>query len=343
MIPNSTIARICLVLIIAASASASVSAQRRGDPLSRSSQPSLIGSGSIVGRVYLPSGKPAGIRFKVSVSSMQNTGTMIHTDYNGEFSFTNLPESTYVLEVVGDSKLYEPASEQVIVVRGGKSSVTIYMRERSEAGPGKPAGGVVSAAELAQPVPAAAKKEFDRASNLLREGRRDEAIEHLKQALAIYPEYLMALNDLGVQYLKLKRFDAAAEQLGAAIEINAKVFNPRLNLGIVLVEQNKYSEAVEQLNEAIAINSSLPAPRLYLGIALLRMDDLDAAEEELSKAISLGDESYALGHYYMAQVQMKKGNREKAIAELKTYIEKNPEGEEITSARAMLNKVAGEK
>ena len=339
MIPKSITERICLIFIVAAFASASASAQRRADPVPRSNQPNLIGSGSIVGRVYLPSGKPAGIRFKVSVSSMQNTGTMTHTDYNGEFSFSNLPESTYVLEVVGDPKLYEIASEQVIVVRGGKSSVTVYLKPRGESGESKPRGNVVSASELAQVVPDPAKKEFEKASRLLKEDRRDEAINHLKQAIAIYPEYLMARNDLGVQYLKMKRLDEAAEQLGMAIEINAKVFNPRLNLGIVLVEQNKYSEAVEHLTEAISINSSEPAPRLYLGIALLRMDDLDEAEAELSKAITLGDDSYTLAHYYLAQVHMKKGDREKAIAELEAYIQKNPEGGEVDSARAMLDKM----
>ncbi|HYP28975.1 MAG TPA: tetratricopeptide repeat protein [Blastocatellia bacterium] len=339
MIPKSITARIFLTLAVAAFASASAPAQRRADPVPRSNQPNVTGSGSIVGRVYLPSGKPAGIRFKVSVSSMQNTGTMIHTDYNGEFSFANLPESTYVLEVVGDPKLYEIATEQVIVVRGGKSSVTIYLKPRSESGESRPGGSVVSAAELAQPVPDPAKKEFERASRLIKEDRRAEAIKHFKQAIAIYPEYLMARNDLGVQYLKMKQLDAAAEQLGMAVEINAKVFNPRLNLGIVLVEQNKYSEAVEHLSEAISINSSEPAPRLYLGIALLRMDDLDQAEEELSKALGLGDESYTLAHYYLAQVHMKRGDREKAIAELKAYIEKNPEGDEVASARAMLDKI----
>jgi tetratricopeptide (TPR) repeat protein len=334
MISKTTVMRIFLIFVATASASASASGQGRTEPV-----PSIQRFGSISGRVYLPSGKAAGIRFRVSVSSMHNTGTMIHTDSNGEFTFANLPESTYVVEVVGDTKRYEIASEQVIVVRGGKSNVTIYLKERSEASASKPAGEVISAAELSQPVPAPAKKQFDVASRLLKEGRRDEAIEHLKQAIAIYPEYLMARNDLGVQYLKMKQLDAAAEQLGMAIEINSKVFNPRLNLGIVLLEQNKYSDAAEHLSEAIAINSSQPAPRLYLGITHLRMDDLDAAEEELSTAINLGDENYALAHYYLAQVHMKRGNREKAIAELKAYIEKSPQGDEAASARAMLDKM----
>lgn len=336
MISKSTIMRIFSILVVTASVAGYASGQGRSEAV-----PSIQRYGSISGRVYLPSGKPAAIRFKVSVSSMQNTGTMIHTDSNGEFTFANLPESTYVVEVVGDTKRYEIASEQVIVVRGGKSNVTIYLKERSDASAhaSRPAGEVVSAAELAQPVPASAKKEFDMASRLLKEGRRDEAIERLKQAIVIYPEYLMARNDLGVQYLKMKQLDAAAEQLGMAIEINSKVFNPRLNLGIVLLEQNRYSDAAEQFSQAIAINSSQPAPRLYLGIANLRMDDLDAAEEELTTAINLGDANYSLAHYYLAQVHMKRGDREKAIAELKAYIEKNPEGDEAASARAMLDKI----
>lgn len=313
-------------------------AQRRPEPPPRSHLPGNASVGTIKGRVLLPSGTPPKSRFKVGVSSGSNTGTMIHTDANGEFIFNNLPEGVYEVEVVGDTSLFDPIVEQATVLRGGRTSMTIYLKEKGAVRE-KPAGDVVSVAELKQQVPEPAKREFEKATNLIRAGEREKAIEHFKQAIALYPQYLMARNDLGVQYLKLKRLDEAAEQLGAALEINPSVFNPRLNLGIVLVEQKKFSEAVEHLNQAAEINSSEPAPFLYIGIASIYMDDLDAAEEALTKSLRLGDDKYTLAHYYMAQVYMKRGDGEKATSELKAYLEKSPEGEQAASARSLLEKI----
>lgn len=326
------------VMLLLFCAATEARAQRRPEPPPRVHLPASTSFGTIKGRVLLPSGVAPKSRFKVGISSGSNTGTMLHTDANGEFVFNNVPEGVYEVEVVGDTSMYDPIVEQATVLRGGRTSMTIYLKEKGRATE-KPASDVVSVAELKQQVPDAARREFERATSLIRAGEREKAIEHFKQAISLYPQYLMARNDLGVQYLKLKRLDEAAEQLGAALEINPSVFNPRLNLGIVLVEQKKFSEAVEHLNQAAEINSSEPAPFLYLGIASIYMDDLDAAEEALTKSLRLGDDKYTLAHYYMAQVYMKRGDGEKATSELKTYLEKSPEGEQAASARSLLEKI----
>ena len=35
-------------------------------------------------------------------------------------------------------------------------------------------------------------------------GKREKAIKQLKSALSIYPDFMLALNELGVQYIKLQ-------------------------------------------------------------------------------------------------------------------------------------------
>ena len=204
------------------------------------------GSGTITGRVVLPSGHPVNGRVRITLSTMENPGMSSYTDNNGGFGFRSLREGNYTLEVVGDYKLYEPVVEQVRVNRGMQVVLMINLKEKTPSNE-RPVGAVVSAGELDQRVPAPAKKEYDKATSLVKEGNPAQAIDHYKRALEIYSDYLMARNDLGVQYLNLKRLAEAAEQFEAAIEINAKVFNPRLNLGIVLVEQKKFLEAIDHL------------------------------------------------------------------------------------------------
>src|SRR5262249_39005989 len=156
-----------------------------------------------------------------------------------------------------DATLYEPVIQEVRVPRGTNVSVTIYLREKNQLS-FKPSGsGVVSAID--QNAPPQAKKEYEKALALTGKGDSQQVVEHLKRAISVYPDYLMARNDLGVQYLKLKQFDQAAEQFEFALKRDPKYFDARLNLGLVFVEQKKYAAAIDQFNQAISIDSSRPA------------------------------------------------------------------------------------
>ena len=290
--------------------------------------------GSIAGRVVLPSGHFLNDRVRITLSSPENPGTIGYTDNNGNFSFSNLPEGTYTVEVLADRKLYEPVSETVRLIRSSRVNLMISLREKSKSS--SSTGNVVSANEYDQKVPVAAKKEYETAIRLLNEGKPLEGLERLKQAVAIYPEYLMAHNDLGVQYLKLNRLAEAAEQFEIALEINPKAFNPQLNLGIALLRLKKYADATERLNNAVAIDSSKPAAHLYLGVVLVETDELAPAERELKTAASIGGPEYGIAHFHLGRLAMKKGARDEAVRELKSFLETSPHGEEAVRARQLL-------
>lgn len=290
--------------------------------------------GSISGRVVLPSGHPINSGVRIRLSSPEDPGPIVYTDNNGAFSFNNLSEGAYTIEALADRKLYEPVSETVRLIRSSRVSILIYLKEKEKTS--NPVGNVVSAAEIDQKVPVPAKKEYERAITLLKEGRIDGAIACLKQALAIYPDFIAARNDLGVQYLKLNRLAEASEQFEVAIGIAPKAYNPQLNLGIVLLKEKRYADAIESLDKAIGIDSSKPAPHLYLGIASLETDDLARAQRELTLAKSLGGQDFAVAHFYMARVLMNRGEREESIRELMAFLETSPTGAEAARARQLL-------
>jgi tetratricopeptide (TPR) repeat protein len=202
--------------------------------------------------------------------------------------------------------------------------------------------GIVSAAEFDQQVPALAKKEYEQAMKLLRRGQLQGAITRLRQAIALYPEYLVARNDLGVQYLKLKRLDEAAAQFETVVERNPRYFNSRFNLGLVLVERKNYAEAISQFHQAIALDSARPEAHFWLGLALFQTYNLSGAERELTKALLTGGSAYASAHFYLAQVHLKKGARAEAVAALKAYLEEAPGGEFAEEARRSLRKLAAD-
>jgi len=241
------------------------------------------------------------------------------------------------LEILAESGPYETVYQEVRIIYGAHPMLVITLREKGNAS--KSNAGVVSASEVDQQVPEAARKEYEKGVQYSEKGKIEDAVDRFKKALAISPNYLMARNNLGVQYLKLGKWEEAAEQFESAIAINSKALNPRQNLGIALIEQKKYSQAVEHLNQAISLDASSPAAHLYLGIASLGVEDIDQAERELSTALSLGGDGYSNAHFYLGLVYMKKGEREPAIRELKTYLEKVPKGEKAPRAKQLLEKL----
>ncbi len=334
MKPATILLRICFVIVAAVGFADLAHAQRTAPPTSTPNV-GAGGTGSIDGRVVLPSGQPVPGRVKINLSTINDPGMTLYTDSNGGFTFGNLRSGTYFVEATSESTSYEPSSEQVRLQRGMRVTLIISLKEKPGA-VGKKPGGVVSVAELDPNVPSAAKKEYDRATVLANSGKVEESIAAYKKALSIYPTYLVAHNDLGVQYLNLKKPADAADEFGAALEINPKAFNPRLNMGIALVEQDKFLDAIEHLNQAVSIDSSAPAARLYLGIASAETDELEAGERELGLALSSGGPEYVIARYYLAVIHMKKGKRDEAVRELKAYLEKSPEGALATRARQLI-------
>lgn len=336
MVTLSTILRLSLMIVVATGAEASQQQPPRTGPRATGTTEGT-GNGIIEGAVVLPSGHRVNGQVKITLSTLNDPGMGVFTDSNGKFNFSNLAAGTYYLEAVGDSS-YEPTSEQVRLSRGARVNLTIYLREKTAESSRKP-GGVVSAHEAATNAPVAAKEEFEAATALAREGKLQEAIERYKKAIAIYPGYITAHNDLGVQYLKLRRVAEASSHFETAIEIDPKAFNPRLNLGIVLVQQKKYGDALDQLRFAASIDSSSPSVHLYLGIVAVETDELPTAETELGRALSIGGREYSIAHFHIARVQMKKGAREEAIRELDAFLSTSPSGEEAARARQILEEL----
>lgn len=291
----------------------------------------------IEGRVLLPSGQSADFNVKITLSELHRPLATLYTNKHAEFRFPNLREGEYYVQAVADEKIYEPAPPQrVWLNRSQTYQLAITLRKKEEIAKRKTGAQVVSVAELDRAAPPAAQKEYAQAVRSAGRGDTRQAVERFQRAIAIYPDYLEARNDLGAQYLKLKRFDEAGEQFRIVLEKNPQYFNSRFNLGLVLIERKDYAAAIAQLNQAVAIDSALPAPRLWLGVALLQTGDLPGAERELSRALITGGANLFAAHYYLAQVYLRRGDSAEASRALKAYLEGSPKGEYAEEARLLL-------
>jgi Flp pilus assembly protein TadD len=296
----------------------------------------------IEGRVALPSGFAAERYIKITVRNSVSVLNRIYTNKHGEFRFHDLSEGIYYVQAEVEGADFEPAVEKVMLGRGIVYELTLNLREKKGPDIRGPGGRIVSAAELHQPVPASAKKEYDVALKRVTKGDVSQAAAHFEQAIAIFPEYLAARNDLGAQYLKLKRLDEAEAHFRTVLERDPKNLYATFNLGLGRIERRDYAAAISQLQLAIAIDSSWPTARLWLGFAMLEMGDLPAAERELTKALVMGGAECVAAHYHLARAYLMRGDGKEASRALKAYLEEAPKGEYATEARELAKKLGSE-
>ena len=284
----------------------------------------------------MPDGSFVSQSVKITLQTLRDTGVAAYTDSQGQFELSNVVPGNYKLEVEADRQRFEVFSENVQVFRGAPTVVTLTLREKVPSGRSAPRGNVVSASELDHNIPGNARKEFEKASQSANAGKTDEAIAHLRKAISLYPDYIMAYNDLGSYLLGQGKLEAAAEELRKAVSLDDKAFNPALNLGIVLVHQNRFLEAAEILHKALALEPTSPAVQLYSGLAAAGLGRFEEADKELKAAYSLGDSKYAVALFHLGQLYMNSGDRDLALKFFERYLTEVPDAANADQVRSMI-------
>lgn len=275
------------------------------------------GSNTIQGRIYLPAGQTlAGSAFKVRLESNNVFSTpSTVTDQDGAFRFNSLPPGGFTV-VVDGGKEYETSREPVNLDRsGGGRVVTVAVQMRLKVNSSNPAFANVppAAIDLYQKGIAAAQK-----------GNAKSAVELLDKAVVAYPGFTLALNELGIQYLKLSQWDKAAAAFEGLVKLNPNDATTQLNLGIAFFNQNKLDQAETHLREAIKLKSNGPSAHYYLGMALLKTKRYEEAEKELQLTVSNGGENIALVHKYLGGLYFSAHKNSAAADELEKYLSLDP-------------------
>jgi tetratricopeptide (TPR) repeat protein len=261
------------------------------------------------------------------------------TDSTGNFEVQNLTTGIYTVIVPSDDRIYATATERVEITRSSPDviAINIYLSPKEQSATRrKGERHTISAREAATSIPKEALQAYNRSVDLLKQGRTQQAVEELKRAIAIFPEYVQAYNDLGVAYIKLDLIDAAIEALDKSASLDPKAFNPQVNLGIANVRRQNFTGAEPHLRLAVEIDASAPLAHLYLGITLSKTGRLDEAEDELLKALALGDSDIAIAHYYLGQLYARRDRLGEAVAELEAYLKYKPEAEDAQRVRQQI-------
>jgi len=171
---------------------------------------------------------------------------------------------------------------------------------------------------------------------LARDGNSKAAFEDLQKAVGIFPQFVMAFNEMGVQHIRLGELALAADDLRRALKIDPASIIPRLNYGVVLVLQKQFQEAEKELRKAVSQDKDSAQAHYYLGRTLANLRRFGDAEKELVLAISLAGDEIKEAHRYLGAVYNAEGNNQGAIAELETYLRLSPSVKDAPEIRKII-------
>jgi predicted negative regulator of RcsB-dependent stress response len=125
------------------------------------------------------------------------------------------------------------------------------------------------------------------AYNLLDE--KNKAIDALRLAIKVRPEYVRAYNDLYVLLRQAGKAEEALKEYRKAVELNLNKNNLELhyNFGNALAMQGHYDEAVIQYNQALRIQPRNAFVHNDLAMVLLRQGKTDDALNHFREAVKL--------------------------------------------------------
>jgi adenylate cyclase len=174
----------------------------------------------------------------------------------------------------------------------------------------------------------------------------DAAYSLCEQALAIDPNNVRALTELGVKFwlpavLGLSSDPKGDLERADEFESKALALKPdevwaHTRKGWVLQAQGRNDEAVAEFERALALNPSNPDGDAGLGWTHLRLGEFDKSVEYLDKAIRLSPYDRAVPYWYGAKAQASFGLKryDQAIEQLRKVIAINPN--DIPWAHTML-------
>ncbi len=241
---------------------------------------------------------------------------------DGRFTFKNLPAGTYTLIVdvpragelrktveVGPS-LADAKGRVIITVKFDGAGATKQEQQ-------------VSAVELS--VPEEAKAEYTKAGNCLARQDVKQAIEHLKKATEIAPQYAAAWNHLGTIAFQSRQYQEAEHYFREALRRDPEAFSPLVNLGGALLAQAKIDESLPVNERAVKVRPEDALAHSQLGQSYYFLGRLDEAERHLKQAKALDPGHYSFPQVMLVEIYARRNQLPAAIAEIEEFLRLHPD------------------
>ena len=156
------------------------------------------------------------------------------------------------------------------------------------------------------------------------QGRNDEAIGQLQEAIRLQPDFALAHANLGVVFHQQGRNDEAIRQYREALRLKPDFADAHNNLGVALGKKGQIDEAIRQYQEAIRLKPDYADAHNNLGTALAEKGQTDEAIRQFQEALRLKPD-YADAHNNLGTALGKKGQTDEAIRQFQEALRLKPD------------------
>jgi len=181
--------------------------------------------------------------------------------------------------------------------------------------PSLPSVGTVSVNELR--LPTAALKELRIYQRYFGSADMQNSARHLEKAIRIYPALPAAHHNLGVCYLRQKKFEKAVIAFQNASSMDPGIIEPVLGLSAALFLLGRYPQAETAARRAHDMDPQNPSACYLLGRTLAAEGSDSVEAVDLLRASSA---EFPVAHLTLASLLLKRHSTEQAVAELREYL-----------------------
>ncbi len=146
-----------------------------------------------------------------------------------------------------------------------------------------------------------------------RQGDFAEALTHFSKALALKPDYDLALINMANAYRALGRDDEALAGYEHYLRVDPKNAWVQYQAGEIHLDRGATDRAAEYFRQALAIDPKVASARVALGVVALNRGDTAAAERELRAALETSPE-VRLAHFNLGVIAESRGDVGAALA-----------------------------
>jgi tetratricopeptide (TPR) repeat protein len=303
----------------------------------RAQQPPNIQMNNVLiqGMVRTPDGQTLGVSAKVQLQ--REDGDIIDetlTNSDGTYQFKPLAGGSYHLVVTAPG--FEKYNEKIPSSMGIRVRVCNVILKPLAKEPENPAADEPRTESL---VPRKAKKKYAQAMKELEVGQPDKAEAHLKSAVELYTCYVEAQAHLAVLLENHQDRTGAEGALEKAIQCDPDYASPYILLGQLLNDEKRFRESVPVLEEGERRAPSSWPLCYELGQAYFGIEEYSKAEMEFQKVSAFNDSPPPDLPLRLADVYIKQKAYEKAYAEMKKYLQAQPDGIYAEKVRDIVQRV----
>lgn len=293
-------------------------------------------TGNIRVRLVLENGRRCNTRAHVVLMTVSASTTIAdaYTDEECMVAFDDVAVGTYHISVTGEG--IQDTDSGLFEVDNRKVSQFVFITVKPKASETAGSGGGPTVAMVDLNIPKKAKKEFDKANESIARQDWDRARDELLRAVAIYPQYADAYNNLGAVYARLENPAQEREALQKAISLNDHLASAFVNLGKMDIKAHNFPDAEVQLGKAANIAPNDPQTLMLLANVELMNQHFDAAIDHCKKVHAMPHDQQTLVHYIAARALEHENRFADAVVEFQTFLQEEPQGQRADAVRKEL-------